>query len=194
MKRCLFLAALVMPTVVCSQQPAPRLRYDYVSGNLAVPNLDEIGFSIDGSTAVTDRFTVFGRHFSFEPRDGIDFKGWQIGVGHIWSFRRNIDFVATIGYGDNEIDTPSRQGVKEEGVIVGAQLRGWATPRLELSGAASLDQSRSSGTDTVVEFGVQYLAGSRLSYGGRIEADDKDTTTFLGVRFYFGASRRPVGQ
>jgi hypothetical protein len=194
MKRGLWLAASVLPTVAFSQAPAPPLRYDYVSGTLAIPNLDELGAEISGSTAVTDRFVVFGRYASFEPRDGLDIETFQIGVSHIWSFRRNIDFVGSIAYADNEFDTPSRQGAKGQGVIFGAELRGWATPRLELSGAARIDRSRGSGSETIVDVGVQYLTGPRLSYGGRIEADEHDTTLFLGTRFYFGASRRPVGQ
>jgi hypothetical protein len=194
MKRGLLLAAIVLPTVAFAQAPAPRLRYDYVSGMLAIPNLDELGAEISGSTAVTERFVVFGRYSSFEPRDGIDFETMQIGVSRIWNFRRNIDFVGSLAYADNEFDTPTRQGAKDQGVIFSAELRGWATPRLELSGATRIDRSRSSGSNTIVEVGAQYLTGPRLSYGGRIEADEDDTTLFLGVRFYFGASRRPIGQ
>jgi hypothetical protein len=194
MKQSLFLIAIFLPAAANSQQEAPPLRYDYVGASLAVPELDEIGIDFEGSTAVADRLVVFGRYFSFEPNSDVDYQSIQIGVGRIWHIRRNIDFVGSLAYASNEVDTPERQGVEEEGIIVGAQLRGWATPRLELSGAAMLDNSRGSSTDTVLELGVQFLTEPRLSYGGRIRIDEDESTIFVGLRFYFGASRRPIGQ
>lgn len=194
MKRSLFLLALALPVVAQAQREAPPLRYDYVGASLAVPELDEIGIELEGSTAVADRLVVFGRYFSFEPRNNFDYESLQIGVGRIWNVRRNIDLVGSLAYATNDVETPAQQGVEEEGVIVGAALRGWATPRLELSGTALLDNSRSSSTDTIIELGVQFLTEPRLSYGGRIRLDEDDSTVFVGLRFYFGASRRPIGQ
>ena len=194
MRRCLLLAVLAVPTVAFSQEPAAQLRYDYVSANLAVPDVHEIGYALDGSTTVADRLIVFGHYYSFEPRNDIDYQSFQIGVGRIWHVRRNLDFVGSLAYADNEIDTPARRGVGHEGLILGGALRGWLTRRIELSGAAMLNDSRGSGTDTVFEVGMQYVTNDRLSYGGRIQADEDDNTVFVGLRFYFGASRRPVGR
>jgi hypothetical protein len=186
-------AAIVLPAAANAQPAAAPPRYDYVGASLAVPEIDEIGIELEGSTAVADRLVVFGRFFSFEPRNGFDYESLQLGVGRIWHIRRNVDLVGSIAYAGNEIDTPARQEVEEEGIVAGAQLRGWATPRLELSGAAMLDNSRGSSTDTVLELGVQYLTEPRLSYGGQIRIDEDDTTIFVGLRFYFGASRLPIG-
>lgn len=186
------LIAIALPTAANAQQAAPPLRYDYVGASLAVPEIDEIGIGLEGSTAVAERLVVFGRFFSFEPRDGADYESLQIGVGRIWHLRRNLDLVGSIAYAGNEIDTSMQQGDEEEGVVAGAQLRGWATPRLELSGAAMLDNSRGSSTDSILELGVQFLTEPRLSYGGVIRIDEDDTTVFFGLRFYFGASRIPI--
>jgi hypothetical protein len=193
MKRCLALIA-ILPAAGHSQDAAPPLRYDYVSASLIVPELDEIGIEFEGSITVAERLAVFGRYFSFEPRDDIDYKSIQIGVERIWHLRRNIDLVGSLAYAGNEIDTPSQPEVEEEGLIAGVEIRGWATPRLELSGAALVDNSRGSSTDTMLELGVQFVTEPRLSYGGHIRLDEDDTTVFVGVRLYFGASRRPVGQ
>jgi hypothetical protein len=192
MNRWLLVAAAVFPIVALCQDPPIPLRYDYVGANLAVPDLDELGVDLEGSTTVARELIVFGRYLNYEPRNRYDIATLQIGVGKVWNIRRNIDFIASLSYATNEIDTPARQGFENEGVIVGAQLRGWATNRIELSGAAMLDHSKSSSTDTVVELGVQYLTKPQLSYGGRIRVDEDDTTVSGGLRFYFGASRQPL--
>lgn len=194
MKRCLLSIALVLPSAAYSQdQPIP-LRYDYVGASLAFPELDEIGIWLEGSTTVARDLVVFGQYFNYDPNDRFKQSTLQIGVGHIWPLRANIDFIASISYSANDIDTPGRGEIEEEGVVFGGQLRGWATDRLELSGGLMLDNSLGSSTDTVVELGVQYLTEDRLSYGGRIRIDEDDSTVSMGLRFYFGASRRPLPQ
>jgi hypothetical protein len=192
MNRCFLVAAALVPVAAFCQDPPIPLRYDYVGANLAVPEVDELGVDLEGSTAVARELIVFGRYLNYEPRNRVDLTSLQIGVGKVWNVRRNVDFVASLSYATNEIDTPARSGVENEGLIVGGQLRGWATNRIELSGAVMLDHSKSSSTDTVVELGVQYLTKPQLSYGGNIRVDEDDTTVSGGLRFYFGASRQPL--
>lgn len=192
MSRCLLVAATLLPVVAFCQDPPNPLRYDYVGANLALPDLNEPGVDLEASTIVARDLIVFGRYLNYEPRDRFDIATLQIGVGKVWNIRRNVDFIAHVSYATNEIDTPVRQDFENEGVIVGGQLRGWATNRIELSGAVMLDHSKSSSTDTVVEIGVQYLRTPQISYGGNIRTDEDNTTVSAGLRFYFGASRQPV--
>jgi len=58
------------------------------------------------------------------------------------------------------------------------------------AGAVMLDNSTGSSTDTILELGGEFFRVRNRSLGGRIRADENDTTLFLGARFYFGASRR----
>jgi len=192
MKQCLVLLVAIFPTAALSQNNFGPLRYDYVSASLVVPELDELGIEIGGSTAVTEEFIVFGRYRDFEPGNRVEIESLQIGVGHIWNIRPSIDFVATLSYADNEIDPPGLSSIDEEGLIVGAHVLGWATGKIELGASVMLDNSTGSSTDTVLELGAQYFQGANWSYGGRVRNDDDDTTLFLGVRLYFGASRRPA--
>lgn len=194
MKRCLLAIAIVLPAAAYSQEEAPPLRYDFVGASVVVPELDEIGVEFEGSTAVANDLIVFGRYWNYEPNPRLDVERIQIGVGHIWHIRRNVDFVASLSYAANEIDTPSTVEVEEEGLVLAGQLRGWATNRLELSGAVFLDNSQGSSTETAVELGVQYFTDARLSYGGVVRIDEDDSTVSLGLRFYFGASRRELPQ
>jgi hypothetical protein len=188
MRRLLLLLAATLPVSGFGQGFGP-LRWDYVSGNLMAADLDDIGYEIEGSTAVTDRLVVFGGYRDFKPGKRTDRQTVQIGVGHRWNIRPNIDFMASLSYADNEIDNSGRNNT-EKGLILGGVLRGWLTQRIELSGAILLDDSLGSGTDVVLEFGGQFFRNRNVSYGGRIRADEHDETLAAGVRFYFGASRR----
>jgi hypothetical protein len=192
MNRCFLVAAALVPVAAFCQDPPIPLRYDYVGANLAVPDVDELGVDLEGSTAVARELIVFGRYLNYEPRNRVDLTSLQIGVGKVWNVRRNVDFIASLSYASNQIDTPAGPSRENEGLIVGGQLRGWATNRIELSGAVMLDHSKSSSTDTVVELGVQYLTKPQLSYGGNIRVDEDDSTVSGGLRFYFGASRQPL--
>jgi hypothetical protein len=192
MNRCLLVAAALLPIAAFCQEPPIPLRYDYVGANLAVPALNKLGVDLEGSTTVSNNLIVFGRYLNYEPRNRVDIKTLQIGVGRVWNVRRNVDFVASLSYAKNDINTPGPSSPDNKGVVVGGQLRGWATNRIELSGTLMLDNSKSSSNDTIVELGVQYLTKPQLSYGGHIRIDEDDTTVSGGLRFYFGTSRQPI--
>ena len=188
MKQLLFLLAATA-TLSVMAQGFGQLRYDYVSANLALPELDEIGFELEGSTEVTDNLVVFGTYRDFSPSNRIDRKTLQIGVGHYWDIRPNIDVMASLSYGDNEISRRGRN-FNDDGLILGGHIRGWLTQKIELNGAVLLDNSFGSSTETVLELGGQYFHEINWSYGGRVRVDETDSVLFLGARFYFGASRR----
>lgn len=189
MQRLVFFAAL-LPFSAFAQQGYGPLRYDYITTSLVVPELDEIGFEIDASIGVTEDLIVFGTFRTWDPDRRVDIDTLQIGVGRILEVRPNIDVIASLSYADNDIDRPGPGRADEEGLVLGGQVRAWATPRIELAGGVMLDNSTGSNTDTILELGLQYFHENNLSYGGRIRADEDDTVLFLGARFYFGASRR----
>jgi hypothetical protein len=186
--RLLLLLVIVLPSAAFAQGFGP-IRWDYVAANLIASELDDIGIELEGSTAVTRNLVVFGSYRDYEPDGRIDRETLQIGVGHRWNARPNLDFLLSLSYADNEIDRRMRNS-DEEGLILGAHLRGWLSQRFELSGAVLLDNSIGSSTDVVIELGAQFFSGPNVSFGGRIRADEHDEVLAGGIRFYFGASRR----
>lgn len=188
MKRCLLVISALIPLSAFGQGFGP-LRYDYVAGSLVIPKLDRIGLEFEGSTAVTKDLVVFGSYRDYKPSDRLDRQTAAIGVGYRWNVRPNMDLMASLSYADNEFE---RRGVdsSDEGLVLAGQIRGWVTGKLELNGTLMLDDSAGSGTDTVLVLGGQYFHRANSSFGGRIRVDEDDTTVFLGLRFYFGASRR----
>lgn len=189
MKRIPVLLALLAP-LSAAAQGFGAVRWDHVTGNLALPDIDEIGIEVAGSTAVTRNLVVFGYYRDFRPDELTDRKTLSIGVGHRWNVRPNMDVLASAAYADNEIDAGGASSADEEGIVVGGHVRGWVTQRMELNGAVLLDNSTGSSTETIVEVGAQYFRARNWSYGGRVRAGEDDTALFLGVQFYFGASRR----
>lgn len=188
MKLRLLLFILAAPASAFAQGFGP-IRWDYVAAGAIAADIDQLGFEIEGSTAVTPNLVVFGGYRDFDPSRRVDRKSAYIGVGRRLNLRPNLDLLASMSYADNEIDNPARS-VDEEGVVFGGLVRGWLTRRVELSGGVQLDNSLGSSTEVVLEFGGQFHRGSNLSFGGRIRADEDDETIAAGIRFYFGASRR----
>ena len=188
MRRCLLLLASLLP-LSAAAQGFGAVRWDYVAASAVAAELDEIGHELRGSTAVTDNLVVFGSWLDFEPNEDVDRKLLAIGVGRRWNIRPNIDVMLSASYGDNELVERGIE-VEEEGVIVGFDIRGWASSRVELNGALLLDNSFGSSTEVVMEIGAEFAGRRNVSYGGRIRNDESDTTVIAGLRFYFGASSR----
>ena len=188
MRHGLLLLAAMLP-LSASAQGFGALRWDYVSASLVVPELDELGMELEGSTAVTANLVVFGAFSDYEPENDLKRRTLEIAVGRRWNIRPNIDVLASIGYADNEVERGNTPA-DEEGIVVGLHVRGWSTSQLELNGAVLLDNSLGSNTETIVEFGTEYFRGRNVSYGGRIRAGEDDTVLLLGAHWYFGASRR----
>jgi hypothetical protein len=188
MKIRLFLLAALLPVGASAQGFGP-IRWDYVTANLMLTDLNEPGFELDGSTAVTENLVVFGVYRDYVAEKHVDQRAVQLGVGRRWNVRPNIDVMLSASYGDNEIDN---RGVKKDdsGLVLGFHARGWVTARMELNGAVMLDNSIGSRTETVIEGGIQFFRNRNWSYGGRIRDDERDTAVAVGGRFYFGASRR----
>lgn len=189
--RALVLAALIA-TPLCHAQQADfgPLPYDYFTGNLVLTDLDETGVEIGASFEVANRVHVFADHRDYELGSNFDRTTLQLGGGYRWDLRPNLDLVAKLAYADNEIDRPGPNDFEDEGLVVSGQLRAWVNRNLELSGELFLDDSLGSSTETILEFGGQFYLRGNLSVGGRIRADDDDTSLFLGARFYFGDSAR----
>jgi len=188
MRFCLLFLAAALPVAASAQGFGP-VRWDYVAASVVAPKIDDFGYEVKGSTAVTDHLVVFGSYTDFEPNEDVDRKLLAIGVGRRWNIRPNIDVMASASYGDNDLVERGIE-VEEEGVIVGFDVRGLATTRIELNGAVLLDNSAGSNTETIMEFGMEFFGRRNVSYGGRIRHDDSDTTLIGGLRFYFGASQR----
>jgi hypothetical protein len=188
MRFCLLILAFALP-LSATAQGFGAVRWDYVAASVVAPELDEFGYELEGSTAVTDNLVVFGSWMDFEPNEDIDRNLLAIGVGRRWNIRPNIDVMVSASYGDNEIVERGFE-FEEEGIIVGLDVRGWATPRIELNGAILLDNSTGSSTEVVMEVGAEFSGRRNVSYGGLILNDESDTTAIVGLHFYFGASSR----
>lgn len=185
--------AAVSPFAAVRAQGFGPLPYDYFAANLALTDLDSGGIELAGSMEIVDRVVVFAGYQDWELSEHFDRKTLQIGGGYRWDLRPNLDFVARAAFADNEIDPPGRAEFDDEGLVVSGEFRGWLTRSIELLGVVALDNSIGSNTETIVEFGGQYHRRGNASFGGRLRVDEDETTLFIGVRYYFGASNRGRG-
>jgi hypothetical protein len=157
--------------------------------NYALTDLDSGGVELAGSYEVANRVIVFASYQDWDVGD-TDRESVRLGGGYRWDLKPNIDLIAKLAYGDNELDPPGPASSDEDGFALGGELRAWISRDFEISGEITLDESLGSGTETVLGIGSQYYFGDNLSAGARLSIDDTDTTVFLGIRFHFGDSRR----
>jgi hypothetical protein len=176
----------VAPVAHAQQQVDRALPYDYVFANLAITEIDSGGLEVGGSFALQQNFHLFGGYQDWELNDNVDRSILQVGGGYHWDLSPNLDLTVGVALAKSELDTPGPAEIDDEGLILSAGLRGWASSQLELSGEVLLDDSLGSDTDSVIEIGGQYHISDQLSLGGRVRVDEEETTLFIGGRFHFG--------
>jgi hypothetical protein len=189
-KRIKALAAIValftMPLAQAQQEQNDKpSSYDFAFGSLALTELDSLGLEIGGSFSLARQVYLFGSYQDWEVGEVVDRSILRIGGGYYWDISENLDLDVGAALADSELDRPGFNDLDDDGLILHAGLRGWASPVVELSSFIFLDDSLGSDSETVLELGGQYFTRNDFSFGGRVRIDEDDTTLFFGVRFYF---------
>jgi hypothetical protein len=180
------LALFTMPLAQAQQEQNDKpSSYDFAFGSLALTELDSLGLEIGGSFSLARQVYLFGSYQDWEVGEVVDRSILRIGGGYYWDISENLDLDVGAALADSELDRPGFNDLDDDGLILHAGLRGWASPVVELSSFIFLDDSLGSDSETVLELGGQYFTRNDFSFGGRVRIDEDDTTLFFGVRFYF---------
>ena len=182
-----FLAAVSLCTISLAQaQPSDTpSSYDFAFGSLALTELDSGGLEIGGSFSIAPQVYLFGWYQDWEVGEVVDRSILRLGGGYYWNISENLDLDVGAAIADSDLDRPGPFDLDDDGLILHAGLRGWATPVVELSSFIFLDDSLGSDVETVIEVGGQWFTRRNFSIGGRVRVDEDDTTLFFGARFYF---------
>ncbi len=181
------LAFLFTASMAFAQATTDRpLSYDYLSGGLALTELDAGGLEIGGSFSLSPNVHAFASYQDWEQNQNIDRSILQLGAGYHWDLSPNLDLVATIAYADSELDFPGPGKVDDDGLILGVGLRHWLSDLVETYADFLLDDSLDRNVDSVLRFGGEYHINPQFSIGGRVRIDEDEATVFFGGRFYFG--------
>ena len=169
---------------------AQEFNYTYVEGGYYVRDMDTGpfdaeggGLGIRGSFAINEKFHAFGAHATQELDLELDTNQLEFGVGRHWSLGDNIDFIGELSWIESELDGPF-DGRDEDGLGLGAGLRGRAGSDLELEGR--INYADLGDSDTSLFFSGRYFIWDRFAVSGGLLFDDDDTTWNIGVRAEFG--------
>ncbi len=185
------LAALVVAlpmftiSLAQAQQPDTPSSYDFAFGSAALTELDSGGLEFGGRFSIAPQVYLFGSYQDWELGEVVERSILRFGGGYYWDISENLDLDVGAAVADSDLDRPGPNDIDDDGLILHAGLRGWATPVVELSSFIFLDDSLGSDVETVIEVGGQWFTRSNFSLGGRVRIDEDDTTLFFGVRFYF---------
>jgi hypothetical protein len=170
-----------------AQAPAafPEFNYNYVEAYYVNTELDDSGIELAGSLALRRDIRVFVSYLDQGYDNDLSRETLQLGVTYHWPLTEKLDMLVEAALADTEIERGNRTVVNDDGFILGAKLRAWMRPDLELQGGLQLDDSAGSGTDTIAEIGAQYYLRSTLSLGARLRTDEEATALFLGARYFF---------
>jgi hypothetical protein len=160
--------------------------YDYLTGGLALTELDAGGLEIGGSFSLSPNVHTFASYSDWEINQNVDRSILQLGAGYHWDLSPNLDLVATIAYADSKLDRPGPSDIDDDGLILGIGLRNWLSDSVETYADFLLDDSLGRNVDSVLRLGGEYHINPQFSIGGRVRVDEDETTLFLGGRFYFG--------
>ena len=160
--------------------------YDYLTGGLALTELDAGGLEIGGSFSLSPNVHAFASYSDWEINQNVDRSILQLGAGYHWDLSPNLDLVATIAYADSELDLPGPAEIDDDGLILGFGLRNWLSDSVEAYADILLDDSLGRNVDSVLRLGGEYHVNPQFSIGGRVRVDEDETTLFFGGRFYFG--------
>lgn len=177
-------AALALP--VASQ----AAEFDYTSVDLALlphvqveagdDDIDGDGFQLRGSLAVSSNFFVLAQLQDFDLDRNVDVTRWMVGGGGHWPLTNNMDFVATVGVAQVNVDVgPFDED--DTGVFVGGRVRASVSPKLELEGGVEYISAEvgDTGNDVYLVGEGRYHFNSQFSVGALLNFSSD--TEMLGV-------------
>lgn len=160
----------------------------YMDGDIA--DVDFTGFSIYGSSAITDNLFLLGGYSDIESNDKflvgstadeIGAKAFTFGIGFHTPISPTVDFVSSLSYADAEVESAdlSEDG---NGYVLAAGVRGMPTEVLELG--AFIDYADiEDGSETGYELSARYFTTQDISVGLAFGSSDDFDALSLDIRF-----------
>ncbi len=165
--------------------------YSYVELGYVKTEIDDLdvdgdGFELRGSLELTDKFHVFAAYADQDFDFDVTGKSYEIGAGLAWPMQPNLDLVGTLSYVKVELEVPFFGDLDDDGIALGAGVRGRVIDALELSGGLKYVSFDDSGDDTTLFAGARYFFTRTFAAGLDVDFDDEGTTWMLGARLSFG--------
>lgn len=170
-------AALALPMAASAES----LSYRYVDvAHFPKAEIDARGLDVDGdgiqlrgSLPIHQNFFALAEFADLDLDNGVDATRLMVGVGGHWPVGNNIDLIARLGVVSYEVDF-GRFDDDDTGLFVGARLRTFVAPKIELEGGVehlAVDVAGIDGDTYLIgegryNFTPQFSAGLLVTLGG----------------------------
>ena len=164
--------------------------YTYIDLGYGQTELDDLdvdgdGMGVRGSYEFTDRFHGLATYTDQDFDFGVRAKQFTVGGGFSSPLKPNLDIVGTVSYVNVDLSGPGGS-VDDDGVELGALLRGRVTGQLELTGGLQYVNLNDGGDDTSLRLGARFFITPMFAIGADLGIGDDVTTWMLGGRVNFG--------
>jgi hypothetical protein len=187
MSRSVFLILLLAFSATAGAQ---GFGYNYIQGSYGsvdvdtgVGNVDGDGFGISGSFEFTDEFFLAGEYQTADMDGGVDLNLLELAAGWHTALSDQLDFTAKLGFMNAEIDAGIGGSFDEDGMMIGAGLRGAVTDAVELYGG--LDYIDFDDSETRATAGFLFALTETLTVGAEASIWDDIDVYQLNLRFDF---------
>lgn len=164
--------------------------YSYIQGSYGsvevdtgAGDVDGDGFGISGSFEFTDEFFASGEYQTADMDFGVDLSLLELAAGYHTPLSDKLDFTAKLGFMNAEIEQGGTSLGDDDGLMLGAGLRGALTDAVELYGG--LDYIDFDDSETRANAGFLYTLTNELTVGAKASFWDDISVYQLNLRFDF---------
>jgi opacity protein-like surface antigen len=178
------LAAALLPGAAFADMSYSNVELKYVDVELDDFSADGDGFEIAGSYGVSDKVFLLGRWQDQSFDFGIDGTEFEFGAGLHHALSDDVDFVGTLSYLDNEIDTAFGD-FSDDGLGLGAGVRAQLGDSFQLDASLQYVDYDEAGSDTGLKVGGRYYFNDVMALSFGIDDADETDTFHMGFRWEF---------
>ena len=187
--------AFLMGTLLAVAAPgaalADELRYsDFevswtnVSLDAGPIDVDGDGLAIEGSYELNKKIFLFGEYADQSYDFGIDGNGLELGAGLHHELSKNLDFVGTLSYLDQEVKAAG-VSADDNGFGIGGGIRTWLGTKFQLDAMLKWVDFDEAGSDTGVSVDGRFYFTPKLALSFGTNMTDDVNTMRVGFRAEF---------
>jgi hypothetical protein len=184
-----FVVGLVLAAAAPGAALADELRYSnfevsWIDVSLdGAANVDGDGLAFSGAYELNKKMFLFGEWQDQNYDFGIDGRSLEFGAGLHHELSRNLDFVGTLSYLDDEVKFGGISA-SDNGLGLGAGIRTWLGTQFQLDAMLKFVDF-DSGSDTGVSVMGRYYFKNKLAVSFGTDMTDNADTLRLGFRAEF---------
>ncbi len=158
--------------------------YGAVSFDDSIVDVDGDGLGISGSWGFHPDFYVAGEYQTADMDFGVDLNILELAVGWHTPLSDQLDFTAQLGFVNAEVES-AFGSADDDGLMIGAGLRGALTDAVELNGGIDYIDFDQGGGETRANAGFLFSLTEQITVGAEASFWDDINVYTLNLRFDF---------